>query len=294
MIPKVSVLMPVYNGQKYIKKAIESILNQTHKDFEFIILNDGSTDRSLDIINSFVDTRVKVVSSSQNLGLVPTLNRGIELARGEYIARMDADDISLKQRLEKQVSFMDKNQHIGVCGTWAQKIDSNGEVLGSLESSTGKILDYFFWRPSPFIHSSCLIRTFLLKTDKYNPCFRDAEDYELWLRLSKRTIFFNINEQLILYRIHSLNTTSKSRENQLANSYKAFSEFYKTARVDYETFISFMFIPSKNVNPFRRALSLIKIISVDRKGWGISVLLIFLLDSLRYLKLWLKTYVFCI
>ena len=112
--PKVTLLMSVFNGQSYLKEAIESILNQTFEDFEFLIINDASKDNSLRIIQSFDDSRIKLVHNSDNIGLTKSLNKGIDLAKGEFIARMDCDDISLPERLSMQVSFMDKNPDIGI------------------------------------------------------------------------------------------------------------------------------------------------------------------------------------
>ena len=116
MNPKVTVLMPVYNCEKYLRESIESILNQTFKDFEFLIINDGSSDKSAEIVESYNDNRINFVQNEKNIGLAASLNRGLDIAKGEYIARMDADDISLPERLEKQVRFMETNPQIGICG----------------------------------------------------------------------------------------------------------------------------------------------------------------------------------
>jgi len=115
--PAVSVVMPVYNGEKYLRESIDSILNQTYTDYEFIIVNDGSNDKTEEIILSYNDNRIRYIKNEKNLQIVKSLNRGIELAKGRYIARMDADDISLPRRFEKQITFMENNLEIGVCGT---------------------------------------------------------------------------------------------------------------------------------------------------------------------------------
>ncbi len=120
MNPKVTVLMPVYNAEKYLKTAIESILKQTFSDFELLIINDGSTDGSEEIIRSFNDKRIRLFNNEQNLGIIKTLNKGLNLAKGEYIIRMDADDISLPDRLELQVKYMEENPGIGISGTQAR------------------------------------------------------------------------------------------------------------------------------------------------------------------------------
>ena len=115
---QVTVLMPVYNAEQYLREAIGSILHQTFTDFEFIIINDGSTDRSEEIIKSYTDTRIRYYKNESNLKLIATLNKGFDLAGGKYIARMDADDISLPNRLQLQFELMEKNPEVGLCGTW--------------------------------------------------------------------------------------------------------------------------------------------------------------------------------
>jgi glycosyltransferase involved in cell wall biosynthesis len=117
--PKISVVMPVYNGKEYLALAVESILRQTFADFEFIIINDGSTDNSADIAASYEDPRIKLLHNDKNLGLIPSFNRGLENSRGEYIARMDADDIAFPDRFKKQVAFLDDHPDIALCGSWA-------------------------------------------------------------------------------------------------------------------------------------------------------------------------------
>ena len=116
----VSVILPVFNGEKFLTESINSILNQSFKKFELIVINDGSTDNSYEYIKKFKDTRLSVINNDKNIGLSNSLNKGILVAKGKYIARMDQDDISLPDRLKKQVAFMDDNPGIGVCGTWLQ------------------------------------------------------------------------------------------------------------------------------------------------------------------------------
>ena len=120
MSPRVTVLMSVYNGQGFLRQAIQSILNQTFTDFEFLIIEDGSTDATVEIVRSFPDQRIKLCLNGSNIGLISSLNQGLSLATGEYIARMDADDISLSTRLERQVAFMDAHPSVGVCGSWLE------------------------------------------------------------------------------------------------------------------------------------------------------------------------------
>ena len=120
--PMISVIMPVYNAQQYLREAIDSVLDQTFSDFEFIIFDDGSTHESLKIIQSYQDLRIRLISGKGNRKLVPPLNEAMQMAKGKYLARMDSDDISLSNRFEEQVAFMEKNPDIDVCGTFFRTI----------------------------------------------------------------------------------------------------------------------------------------------------------------------------
>lgn len=130
--PQVTVLLPVYNGEKYIAQAIESILNQSFRNFELRIIDDGSKDSSVKIVQSYSDPRIRIVKNPQNLGLVQTLNRGITLIKSEYLARMDADDIALPDRLEKQLLFMQARPEVGLLGGAIQLVDENGDKHGKI------------------------------------------------------------------------------------------------------------------------------------------------------------------
>lgn len=220
--PKVTVLMPVYNGEKYLRQAIDSILNQTFTDFEFLIINDGSTDASESIIRSYHDSRICLVNNTENVKLIATLNKGLGLARGTYIARMDCDDISVPQRLEKQVLFMDGHQEVGVCGGWIQVFakDNNSYVQKyPADSAEIKALLFFY---SSFAHPSVLLRKDVLIKHKllYNHDFVSAEDYELWLTAGRYTQFANIQEVLLHYRISDQQISFIHRKQQLDTVYK--------------------------------------------------------------------------
>lgn len=219
----VSVMMPVYNGQKYLSEAIESILNQTFTDFEFIIINDGSTDRTEEIILSYADHRIIYVKNEENLQIVKTLNKGILLAKGKYIARMDADDISLPTRLEKQITFMRENPHIDILGTWfetfgrkkyIQKLPTEHEQIKS---------DILFY--TPLAHPAIFAKSEVLKQYKYPENYPKAEDYALWTQLISRFQFSNIPEVLLLYRLHDHQASSYPSFEQLDSSVKAANQF---------------------------------------------------------------------
>ncbi len=131
-MPKISVVLPVYNSEKYIAEAVQSILDQTFTDFELLIINDASTDGTLQILESFKDDRLKIINNPTNLKVVKSLNKGLELAQGEFIARMDADDIAYPQRFEKQIAYFKKYPQVDVCGTWVQAFGDDNFIFFSL------------------------------------------------------------------------------------------------------------------------------------------------------------------
>ncbi len=200
--PLISVIMPVYNAALYLHEAIESILNQDFDNFEFIIINDGSTDESESIILSYIDLRIKYVKNETNLKLIATLNKGLSIARGKYIARMDADDVSLPQRFEKQVEFLNQNPEFGLVG-------SNAKIIGQEESDisypiTDDDIKFSFIFFNPFIHSSVMIRKSVLDINglTYDSSKLHVEDYDLWIKLLSFSKGGNIKENLVNYRKH--------------------------------------------------------------------------------------------
>ncbi|HOL87585.1 MAG TPA: glycosyltransferase family 2 protein, partial [Defluviitoga tunisiensis] len=232
--PMISVIMPVYNGEKYLPEAIESILNQTYKNFEFIIINDGSTDRTEEIILSYKDDRIIYVKNEKNLQIVESLNKGINLAKGKYIARMDADDISLPKRLEKQIEFMEKNTHVGVCGTWMKTFGEKNEVWKMPISHDEIVVSMLF--NSCIMHPTAVIRTKVLKENNlyYDQKYNKVEDYELWTRLVKYTQFANIPEILLKYRIFENDSSRKSyKEQQKKLSNLVRQNYLKSLGIDF-------------------------------------------------------------
>jgi len=200
--PQVSVLMSVYNSEKFLCEAIGSILKQSFADFEFIIINDGSTDSTQQIIESYPDERIVILNNAQNLGLAESLNRGIREAQGEYIARMDADDISLPERLEKQVAFMKMHSEVGLCGTWIKYFGEENLVLEFPPDDATIRCKLLF--ENNIAHPSVIMRKDLLLKHEllYNPAYTNAQDYELWRRCSQYLSFANLSEVLLLYRLH--------------------------------------------------------------------------------------------
>lgn len=207
--PKISVIMSVYNDENYLKESIESILNQEFKDFEFIIVNDKSTDNSLKIINKFHDKRILIINNKKNLGLTKSLNIALKLAKGKYIARQDADDISLPQRFKKQYSFLEKNPEIALLGTSIYRIDENSNELETVLSFEQPSFKHMLnW--NHFKHGSVLFRKVLVnEIGGYNELFEYVQDYEFWLRISKRYKVRNLKDPLYKLRIHNASIGSK-------------------------------------------------------------------------------------
>ena len=200
--PRVTVLMPVYNAASYVAAAMESILSQTYRDFEFLIIDDGSTDQSTQIISACDDPRIRFHTNDQNLGITRTLNKGLDLARGEYIVRMDADDISLPKRLERQVAFMDSNPDVGVCGTW---FETFGESVGvcRIPVAPEDVQAHLLFHNTLAHPASCFRRqTFIEKGLRYDEQYLHAEDFKLWQRASEHFPIANIAEVLLKYNIH--------------------------------------------------------------------------------------------
>ena len=198
---QISVVMPVYNGEQFVGKAVESILNQTFKEFEFIIIDDKSTDSSLKIIKSFDDSRIKLVLNKKNLGVATSLNRGIQYSKGQYIARMDADDISYPNRLEEQLSFLENNPGISVLGTYASLFKENGRIWGNHRPPVLPTLAGWLWG-SQVIHASVMMKKHdVQRAGGYDPRTYRVEDYDLWLRMIRKGYAIRTLPK-ILYSIH--------------------------------------------------------------------------------------------
>ena len=214
--------MPVYNAEKYIKAAVESILKQTFTNFEFIIINDGSTDGTLDILEGYAlqDERIRLISR-ENKGLVVTLNEGIALAKAPLIARMDADDIAHENRLDVQIEFMDSHLHVVCVGSKVCVIDGYGRYLIDTDPKLkhDEIVRSALQGVSPITHPTAMIRTeALVKLGGYKKENFPAEDLALWLDLSEVGQLANLDDPLIDYRIHDNSISTSNHEQQLTKT----------------------------------------------------------------------------
>lgn len=203
-IPEVSVIMSVFNEEEHLHESIDSILNQTFADFEFIIVDDGSTDRTCDVLSDYEkkDVRIKVFRQ-ENKGLAVSLNNGISRSKGKLIARMDADDMALPERLEKQVAYLKSHPGVDVLGTAALLRNAQGEKLGIMvlpeeHESIIKIM----YKASPIIHPSVIMRReTILSVGGYREDLARAQDYELWSRLFNKCRFHNLQTPLLIYSV---------------------------------------------------------------------------------------------
>lgn len=212
---KVSIIMPVYNGEKYLEAAIDSIRNQTYKNWELIIINDGSTDNTENIINQYADDRIKYITNETNLGLIATLNKAIDFCKGEYIARMDADDICEKGRLSKQIDFLEAHPLVAMCGTNAIVIDENGNRKGNIINlSSNDYIQINLLFSVPIVHPSIVLRASVLKNNRYNSEYKHIEDYELWCRIADKYPISNLSSKLLKYRWHTTNISVQYNEEQ--------------------------------------------------------------------------------
>lgn len=222
----ISIILPVFNGEKYIAEAVESILCQTYRNFEFIVIDDGSTDRTLSILKEFerLDDRINLISR-ENRGLIATLNQGIELARGQWLARMDSDDVATPNRLEKQLDWLEKTQ-ADIAGSWVKFFGSwESRLWKGYQSDEAIKADMLF--KCPFVHPSIMMRTELARQLKYNAQSEMAEDYDLWTRAAlqgwKMT---NVPEVLLYYRSHSEQVSVISTTKQIHKSEKIRKEYW--------------------------------------------------------------------
>ena len=248
-MPRISVVMPVYNCRQYIEESVNSIITQTYSDFEFIIIDDCSADGTYEYLKSLIDPRIKLVRKPQNSGIIVSLNLGLQMANGEYIARMDSDDISLPERFKKQVMFLDQNPDIGVCGTWVRIFGWRNYVKKYPQTPEEIVSRLLF--ECPLAHPSVMVRKDILV--KHNLCYdinyKHIEDYELWTRVSKISKLSNIQEVLLKYRLHveQISSTNAAAQGmaKLEISIKYLSKLYKISD-DNEAAAHRLFFPGRD------------------------------------------------
>lgn len=228
-MPKVSVLMPIYRtDRQYLKAVIDSILSQTFTDFELLILDDCPEDSREDVIRSYTDKRMQYFKNESNKGISFSRNRLTTLARGNYLAVIDHDDVALPTRFEEQVRVLDSHPEIGIVGCYIELFPHT--KIMSFPQNNDQIEQYLM-QGCAVPHTGAMIRASILPDNPYEDKFSPAEDYALWCRLIGKTQFYNIPKVLMKYRIHDDNTT-KTQENKMTNATRAIHEFVRTEHPD--------------------------------------------------------------
>lgn len=230
-MPKISVLLPVYNCEKFIVETIESVLQQTYTDFELLIIDDCSTDTTIALIEQFNDSRIQLIKKEINTGYTDSLNYGVSIAKGQYIARMDGDDICLPTRFEKQVAFLDANPKVILCGTAIQIIGTDTILKHPLNHEEIKVKLCF---GNSFYHPTVMGRIDVFQSNPYNKAFEPAEDYDLWTRLAFQGKLANLEEVLLLYRVHENQVSVEKNKYQITVGYASQYRMFQFFRLDYD------------------------------------------------------------
>jgi len=213
--PKVSVVIPVYNRERYLGDAIASVLAQSFSDFELLVIDDGSTDRSREVASAFTDPRLRLLCNERNLGLPRTRNAGVDAANGAYLAFLDSDDVAMPERLAKQVAFLDRHPDHAAVGTWVDWMDDAGRRLGRIKRrplSAREVAALRLFRQG-IENTASMARTDILRVFRHNESFAVSEDFEIWERIAAAYAIANLPEVLVRRRAHA-QQTSKDRDEQ--------------------------------------------------------------------------------
>lgn len=270
--PMVDIIVPVYNAAPYLKEAIDSLLNQTFSDFRIILINDGSTDNSLEIIQSYDDPRIAIINMPKNGGIVKALNAGLSAATAKYIARFDADDNCVNDRLEKQVNYLEKNPDVGVLGGQMEIFGGNSNHIYTSEQlpihHEDIVISLVF--KNVMAHPTVMFRKSLLDDNglSYSSDFPHMEDYDLWLKLIKLTKFHNLNDVLIRYRMMGQNISVKNNSTYSKRLFDIHSHYYPKLNITLKgqdlTLFEFGFenghinVEKNSIKKYRRMLKLLE------------------------------------
>ncbi len=258
--PLVSVVMSVYNGEAFLQQAIDSILQQTYTNIQFIIVDDNSNDATKKILFDVKDKRVQIIYNIQNRGLTKNLNEALPHCEGVYIARMDADDVSLPDRIEKQVAFLEHYNHLAGTAGWIELINESGLVTGVWDDdrryNTAKELTAILPKKNVIAHPAVMLRANVLKKYRYNEQQKHSQDWDLWLRLfADGLVIEKMREVLLQYRVHSSSVTSLHKNktafqkiNETYSHYlqqvKTWNEFNKKVKANYRKNKLMMYLQS--------------------------------------------------
>ena len=230
-VPVLTIVMPIYNGEKYLREAINSVLGQTFDDYELLIINDGSTDRTMDIISSNTDKRIRILNNPRNLGIARCRNLGLELAKGDFLGWTDCDDLNMPTRFEEQINFLQNNPEYGGCGTWlcrfkGSKIMYVSKALKNPEAINASLL----FKPATIPNATVILKMSELRKYKlfYNPDLPIGEDYDFIFRCSQHFKFTNIQKVLYKYR-DSETSIMKKFEDEEKKRYNIIKTIYSKA-----------------------------------------------------------------
>ena len=223
-VPRIAVVLPVYNGEKYLAEAIRSVLAQTFEDFELVAIDDGSSDRTAEILSAFSDSRLRVIRFPEHRGLVEALNCGIRESRSELIARMDADDICLPRRFERQVAFLDAHPQVALCGTWTRQFGNGARGILHLPAESKQIRAQLFFGGA-IDHPSIMMRRAFLERHglAYDEKFRHVEDFDFFIRAAELAPLANLPEVLLRTREHDNNVSRVYRKEQVQAEARLFA-----------------------------------------------------------------------
>jgi glycosyltransferase involved in cell wall biosynthesis len=236
-MPTLSIIMPVFNAEPFIKEAVGSLLSQTFTDFELIIVNDGCTDRSIEIVREFNDPRIRILTNEVNSGIVFSRNRGTTAAIGKYIAPFDADDVARNDKFEKQIRFLENHPEYGMIGSWALLIDETGKTMKQrwkVNAPPERIPSILLFR-NYFVQSAMLIRREALPEGNYSPGYDVVEDYKMWIDISRKYKTWNYPDYLVKYRIHPKSITNLEIQKMEDRDTRIFDYAYKSLDITLDT-----------------------------------------------------------
>ncbi len=234
--PFISVIMPVYNTEKYIAETIDSLLHQTFADFELLITDDASTDNTISLIKSYTDKRIILIENKENIGLTRSLNKTLAYAKGKYIARLDGDDIAMPQRFEKQVDFLENHPEVGLCGSWIAHFGENHptSIYRTFEKPAEINCRLLF--SSAIAHSAMMMRKTLMEENqlRYDETYPYSQDYAMWVAVfkNKLTLMYNIPEVLVHKRLHKESISAVKKELQTACSLRSKIEMLDCLKIN--------------------------------------------------------------
>lgn len=260
-VPELSIVMPVYNSEQFIKQAVESLLSQSFDDFELIIVDDGSTDGSAEMISGFRDERIRLLENEAKRGIVFSRNRGLAEAKGKFIAPFDSDDVAMPEKFVKQIDYLKKHSEIGMIGSWAVIIDQTGQPTGKkwkLNARMKHIPAIMLFR-NYFVQSAVVLRREVIPRGGYTCGFDIIDDYKMWWDILKKSGGWNYPEYLVKYRIHKSSVTQSDRNRMLERERRIYDTVFSELgiRLSDEQFGSLMMI--KNDQPLQHQADLSRI-----------------------------------